>query len=371
MTKILFVIKALAAGPGGGAERIFAAVSSALSHRGHDIEVLTFDAEGTTDFYPVAHEVRRVRLGIGGTMKRSGPLVTLRRVLRIRRIARSFRPNVAIGFMHSAYVPLALALLGTGIPVIGSERTSFSHYRERWVEWLLIRLSLPFLRSLTVNNRGVRNEFPTAVARRMIVIPNPVARADDPGVPRRGAKVVLSVGGLRPEKDHSTLVSAFAQIAQVHPDWRVRIVGDGPLRGALEQQAKMLGVSDRVDFVGPVADVASQYRRAQFFALPSRYEAFPNCLAEALAHGLPAIGFRDCAGTNELIVDGVNGWLVDGPSRVDALADGLSKMMSDQRTRERLSKASPRSIERYSLKSITDQWERLIDGVVSSGGHRL
>jgi len=257
--------------------------------------------------------------------------------------------------------------MGTRIPVIGSERTSYCHYRGRWVERLLVRLTLPLLQNLTANSEGVRNGFPTAIARKMVVIPNPVAVADAVNDMKQAEKVILSVGGLRPEKDHSTLLGAFAQIARHFPDWRLRLVGDGPMQSALELKAKALGVTDRVDFVGAVRDVSSEYRRAQLFVLPSVYEAFPNCLAEALAHGLPAIGFGDCAGTNELIIDGVNGVLIQGSDRQKALADALSKMISNRRKRQQLSRASPKSIERYSLDSVADQWERLISSAISRG----
>jgi len=358
--KILFVIKSLVI-PGGGAERILTLISTALAERGHDVTLLTFDAVGSQDFYASGQAVTRLRLGVGRAHKRSRSIETITRLVRIRRVARGLRPDVAIGFMHSAFVPLALALARTDIPVIGSERTSFEHYRLNPVQRELVHLTLPFLRAITVNGDAVREGFPVSWARKMVVISNPVRAACAVSDPIGGAdKLLLSVGGLRKEKGHRTLIAAFARIAARHPDWRLILVGEGQCREALESQVRALGIGGRVCFAGAVKEVEREYQRAQLFVIPSLYEAFPNCLGEALAHGLPAIGFADCPGTNHLIVPGVNGVLAEGRDRVEGLAMAMDELMASPETRARLGKAAPDSVDSYSLSAIVDLWENLL-----------
>ena len=364
---IAFVIKALAAGPGGGAERILATISSELARRGHKVTVLTFDPRGTRDFYRVGSAVRRVRLGVGPTLKSSSAMTTAKRLLRLREALRHERPDVAIGFMHSAFVPLSLALSGTSIPVIGSERTSYDHYRSRPLQRMLLRAAIPLLHTVTVNGEGVRKGYPRPISDRMVVVPNPVLTAAgraDPG--RAGRKTLLSVGGLRPEKDHQTLLLAFSQIADRSPEWCLRIVGDGPLFGELSKQISELGLNPRVELAGSSSSVEREYCDAQLFVLPSRYEAFPNCLAEALAHGLPAVGFASCPGTNALIIPGINGELADGPHRLDALSKALEPLMASPSLRKRLGAAAPETVARYSLPLVVDTWEQLLHDVVSA-----
>lgn len=366
-----FLIKALGAGPGGGAERILATVSTALADRGHKVAVFSFDPPDVRDFYEVGPHVGRVRLGVGQTQQRSGAAVSARRILLLRRAMKAFSPEVAIGFMHSAFIPLAIALIGTRIPVIGSERTSFAHYRDRPLDRLLLRMSVPLLRRLTVNSEQVRQGYPEPIARRMRVLANPVARREflaDPIGPER--KRLLCVGGLRPEKDHRTLLSAFALVAAAFPCWSLRIVGDGPLRRSLEEQAAALEIDDRVEFTGGRRNVDDEYRAAQLFVLPSLYEAFPNCIAEALAHGLPVVGFADCPGANELILPGLNGQLATGSDRARGLAQSLTPLMADARLRQSLGGNGPSTIERYSPQAITDEWERLLADAVRTTGSR-
>lgn len=362
---VLFVIKTLAL-PGGGAERILSVISRAIADRGHDVTVLTLDGSPAEDFYPFSENVGRLHLGIRETPGRSRPLDLARRVGGLRRILRESSPHVGVGFMHSAYVPLALAAAGTGIPVIASERTSYPHYRSRWIEWQMVRLALPFMKQITVNSEGVRRGYPEAAARHMLVIPNPVSPALQMRTPihAKGC-ILLSVGGLRPEKDHQTLINAFAAVASSQPGWRLRIVGEGPLRPSLQSQIDRLGLTARVELAGACLDVEREYCAADLFVLPSRYEAFPNCVAEALAHGLAVIGFADCPGTNELIVDGVNGLLVSGGDRSAALARALNELMGSKRERARLAKQAPASAACFALSGIVDQWEALFARVVT------
>jgi glycosyltransferase involved in cell wall biosynthesis len=105
------------------------------------------------------------------------------------------------------------------------------------------------------------------------------------------------------------------------------------------------------------------YGRAQLYAHPAIHESFGLVTAEALAYGLPAIGFADCSGTNEIIVDGLNGLLVEGGRRVESLAAGLDRMMGSAELRAKLGAAGPESVKRYSIAAITDAWERLLTTV--------
>ncbi len=361
--RILFLIKSLALS-GGGAERVLSLVSTELAERGHGVNVLTFDGPESPDFHVTGKLVSRTFLGLGNAQEKSGPIVTMRRILAIREEARRFGPDVAIGFMHSAFIPLSLALLNTGIPVIGSERTSYDHYRRRPVERFLVRLGAPCLAAMTVNDELVRCGFPAPIAKRMTVVHNPVLKARRLADPiGSSAKTLLCVGGLRSEKDHSTLLFAFSQIAGRFSDWKLKIIGDGPLIEPLRLQIARLGLQDRVELPGASPFVEEEYERAQLFVLPSIYEAFPNSVAEALAHGLPAIGFADCPGTNALIVPGQNGDLANGSDRVAALAESLAKLMNDASLRKSLGEAAPRSMERYSLRAAVDCWEQLLGQV--------
>ena len=175
-----------------------------------------------------------------------------------------------------------------------------------------------------------------------------------------GRKHLLTVGRLTAQKDHRTLINAFNLVAAEFPEWDLRIVGEGELESALKEQIIDLGLEARVMLPGAIAEIEREYAGAQIFVMPSLYESFGLVTAEALAHGLPAIGFRDCAGTNELIVDGSNGLLVSGENRAQALASGMRRFMGSEDLRRRMGDAGPASVAQFSVASVAGDWESLL-----------
>ena len=372
--KLLFVIKTLVV-PGGGAERVVAEISGALARRGHDVALASFDRPGETPFYQLDPAVRWLPLGVGHARRGTSPAEALRRAAALRRLTRGMDLDVAVGFMHSAFIPLGLALLGTGVPMLASEHIAYDHYRTRPLQAALLRLT-PFLaRAITIISPRIRQGFPGSIRRRMVVVPNPVSvspgRPADVAGDGRPFRTLLAVGRLEAQKDHSTLIDAFAKIAADFPDWRLRIVGEGSLRGPLEAQVGRLGLDDRVSLPGAIGTIGEEYELAQIFAMPSTYESFGLTTAEALGHGLPVVGFADCPGTNELVRDRVNGRLVAGPDRVAALAQGLSELMGSAHLRRDYSSAAPSSIRDFAPERIVDQWEGLLEAIAAGGAAAL
>lgn len=365
--RLVFAIKGLA-GAVGGAERVFCTICSELARRGHDVSILTFDQPNECPFYPLDARVRKVDLGIGNSAKPARLRETISRILALRRMMQAERPDVAVGFMHSMFVPLAFALAGTGMPVIGSEHIVPEHYRSRPFECFLLKLSASFLSKLTVLSDAIRCRYPNAIRRRMVVMPNPVSPAS------RLANVtadkdhftLLCVGRLDAQKDHETLLKAFAMICNDFSKWRLRIVGEGPLRADLEELLDMFSLRGKVDMPGIISDIGAEYASADIFVLPSRYESFGLVTAEAMSYGLPVIGFTDCPGTNELICAGKTGLLVEpGRDRVGALASALSGLIKDVAARKRLSVAGRVAMkEHFSVQHICDQWEHLLRSLI-------
>jgi glycosyltransferase involved in cell wall biosynthesis len=165
------------------------------------------------------------------------------------------------------------------------------------------------------------------------------------------------------QKDHTTLIEAFGRLADDYPDWDLKLSGDGHLRSRLEEQVRRLGLSERVWLAGFSQDIGNEYECADLFVIPSRFESFGLVTAEALAHGLPVIGFADCAGTNELVTTGVNGLLVSGVDRVVELEAGLRRLMADPCERQRLAAKGPLSVLDYSVENASDRWETVLRDV--------
>lgn len=361
--EILFAIKSIDNG-GGGAERVLAEVTSGLVERGHGVSILTYDSPDGNSFYTLHPSVKRVYLRVGSSQWRSTAWETIRRVVSLRKLITHVNPEIVVGFMHSMFIPLGLALAGTKYPLVASEHIGVEYYRFHPIEHLLLQLTPYLTKHTTVISENLRVGYNSHIRKNMTVIPNPVSspklNLSDRSSLNGERKTILSIGRLVMQKDHKTLIEAFSALTEKFPDWDLRIVGDGELRPQLEAQVNALGLHRRIQLANITQNIEEEYLNAQIFAMPSIFESFGLVTAEALTYGVPAIGFADCSGTNELIKQDHNGILVQGSSRAAALAEGLSSLMNSPELRKRLGSAGPDSMAEYSTDKICDKWENLL-----------
>jgi glycosyltransferase involved in cell wall biosynthesis len=147
-------------------------------------------------------------------------------------------------------------------------------------------------------------------ARKVRLIPNGVDTARFAATaPARPIRRVVMVANLRAEKGHDVLIDAAPQILTACPDAEFVLAGDGPQREALAARAQSRGVADRVRFLGQCRDVPELLAGADLFVLPSRSEALPNAVIEAMAAGLPVVASA-VGGIPELITQDATGVLV-------------------------------------------------------------
>jgi glycosyltransferase involved in cell wall biosynthesis len=361
--KIVFAIKSMNSF-GGGAERVLADVTDGLAERGHQIAILTYDKPNGNSFYPLHKAIKRIDLGIGRTQHSSNLSETIKRMIALRRTMKQTNPDIVVGFMHSLFLPLGISLIGTKIPVLASEHIGINHYRYHFLERLLLQCTPLITKKIVVISENIKKGFSPYLRNFMVVIPNPVSvpvcNRKKQVIFDKNRNILLSIGRLVPQKDHKTLLEAFSKLANNFPDWDLKIFGDGELRSQLEAHVKMLKLEGRIQLAETKQNIAEEFLGAQIYAVPSLYESFGLATAEALTYGLPAVGFADCPGTNELIRHECNGILVHGSQRTTALADGLRQLMSSPSLRMKLGKAGPDSMAKFSKEQICFKWEELL-----------
>jgi len=365
--KVLFAIKALS-GVVGGAERVFSTICSELAIRGHDIYVVTFDRPGLETFYTLDAKVKKIDLGIGDSVEATGLVDFVRRMVALRRLVSKLQPDIIVGFMHSMFVPMAFALIGKNVPVVGSEHIVPEFYANRRVQYLLMQLAAPHLSKLTVLSESIRQRYNNRISERMEVMPNPIKLGEKTasiGL-NRERYTLLSIGRLTEQKDHSTLIKAFALVAQDFPQWHLRIIGEGVLRYDLEVLISSLSLHGRVSLPGVTSEIGLEYESAELFVIASRYEAFGLVTAEAMSYGLPVIGFADCPGTNELIQPERTGLLITPlANRAASLSFGLSRLMKNPTLRKSMGSAGREEVTKhYSPEQVCDRWETLLETMV-------
>jgi glycosyltransferase involved in cell wall biosynthesis len=160
-----------------------------------------------------------------------------------------------------------------------------------------------------------------------------------------GAFVIGSVSMLRPEKDLSTLIQAFALVRHQLTSMKLVLVGSGSEFERLQQCASEAGVAQDCVSQSATPDVAPWIRNFDVFVLPSRNEAFPNAVMEAMACQCAVIA-SNVGGIPELIQDNVTGLLFE-PGQPAALADALSRLIEDHQLRRTLAVAGQRFVREH------------------------
>jgi glycosyltransferase involved in cell wall biosynthesis len=136
-----------------------------------------------------------------------------------------------------------------------------------------------------------------------------------------------NVGRFVPVKDHALFLEVAARLRQLIPAARFSILGDGPLREALELRSTELGLDDHIRFIPPCNDPSSYYRSLDLYLNTSQHEGIPLSILEAMAHGIPVVAPR-VGGLPEILSNGQGGNLI--PERLpDAFARRCVAILTD------------------------------------------
>lgn len=358
----------------GGIERIIQSLTAGLRPMGYRFSIITEDLPDPDNQFDLGPEIPIY-------FREASPF-TAENEAAMRRLLLRLAPDVAVAMGSSrALYKLPRSLVDTDIPVVLSEHNSPAHICESLfgsADFLGAIRSYGDLVHVLVEDFGLEAPEPE----RIRVIGNPVARqtrfadVSDQRGRRPEGNVILSVAryDLHQKQQH-ILIEAFARIAERHPDWRLELYGDDWNEGKarLADLIAAHGLEQRVGLHGHSGNVAARMLKAQILAFPSAFEGWGLAATEALSHGLPVIAFAECSGVNSLVLDGVNGILVDGPvTEIEAFAAGLERLMTDEALRKRLAAAGPASVAPYSVEEFLRKWDALLrEAAALRGRNRL
>ncbi|EQA0064366.1 glycosyltransferase family 4 protein, partial [Escherichia coli] len=167
--------------------------------------------------------------------------------------------------------------------------------------------------------------------------------------------VILSIGRHTSQKRFDKLLHIWKEIVKKNDGLKLRIVGDGPLLDENKKLAQKLNLSDSVVFAPPTKKINEEYQNASLFLMTSDYEAFPMVLLEALKNGLPCIAFDCDTGPRDIIVNGVDGFVIpinDSLKFVEKTID----VMNDENLRYQLSSNAKVNVERFNEEHISKKW---------------
>jgi len=364
--RLLFVARAMG-GMAGGVERMIVAIMNEMVGRGHEVALFSWDKENAEAFYPMVSKISWYKLHIGDASRKAGLTTRLQRIPKIRNSVNHFSPDVIVCFQGGPFRAMLSYTMGMGIPLVVAERTAPTLYEHANGNWAKVKehFYFRFAKLITVQFDRYRKYYPSALQKLIVETPNPVAEPRAFAAPAdandQNRYTLLSVGRLSFQKNFPALLQAFSLIADRFPNWDLKIVGEGEHRGSLQSTIDGSPVlRGRVHLAGTTKDVTSAYASANLFCLASRWEGFPNALAEALAHGLPAVGYRECAGVIDLIEHGKTGLLAQGNGDPEDLAKMLAELMYQEAMRAQMGKNASAAMLRYRPSMCFDRWEDVL-----------
>ena len=358
-----------------GGEQQMAYLLDGLRRRGHGVvAVVPPDAASRPRLEAMGLEV--VALPMRGE-------ADLFAVLRLRRLLRARRPPLVHAHTSHAHGLLAWAVRGSARPadarprLVVSRRVDLSIYRHSFLGLngrkyrradRILCVSEAVRRVLQAD--GLDGERLVVV--RDAIDPERIRRATPVDVRVRcglptDAALVLAVGALVPPKGHEHLLAALPRVIARVPRAHLVVAGEGPLRAALEAQARALGCADRVRLPGAIDDLPGWFAAADVVAMPSVQEGLGTSLLDAMAAGRPVVA-SSTGGIPEVVRDGVDGRLVP-PADPVALADALAEVLLDPARAGAWGRAGSARVDaEFRVERMVDETVAAYRGVLPDGG---
>ncbi|HCW86541.1 MAG TPA: hypothetical protein DGT53_00335 [Dialister sp.] len=375
----------------GGVEKVTCNLANALVERGHEVTILYRDRKEGNPYFYLDQRVKQYNILFeNGNQIVSEKLPVPLRLLRemVRLFSQSAAQAVNAKFKGKQYgarickfldahpadvilscsIPSAKYVIedaGCKLPVVemihSHPRVQFpdlSEAEKRAVEKCkVMQIILPSGLKLA------HQYFPHLP---VVVIGNAVAPAKKPAHPgdEKDHHKIICVGNISGTKQQFMLAEAFAKLVADFPDWTLEFWGAdrSPYAIHMRKWVEKNHLSDVIHMNGKTDHVEDVYAEADIFCLPSRGEGFSLALSEAMAAGLPAVGFSDCTGVSDLIENRKSGLLVT--RSVDELAGALKELMNHPALRKTMGDVGRQAMKQYAPEHIWHQWERVLEKAV-------
>lgn len=361
--KVLQVIPTLGL---AGAERMLEALALGLAAGGDEVLVVDlYDKDTPITRNLEAHGVPVAHLG-----KRRG--LDLSMCPKIARVLREFRPDVvhthryAVRYAHPVDVMHGVDACVHTVHNVANQEVGDAD------QWLCRR----FYKSGKLVPVGINETVAASVAELyglelddVPLVYNGVARPLATGANPLGEDhrfTFVHVGRFAEAKNHVGLVEGFARFHAAHPDTRLALVGDGPLRESVRSQIESLGAGGFIRDVGLVDAMGDVYANADAFVFPSLYEGMSLSLVEAMMSGLPVLA-SDKGGNADLVSDGDTGYVCDVDP--ESIERGLERIYLDE-GRVDVATRGAASVERFSDDAMTEAYRALYERLLGAEGVR-
>nr|MCH9654407.1 glycosyltransferase [Planctomycetota bacterium] len=262
----------------GGAEGVAAMMANHWAQAGDAVTLITLDSS-ETDTFQLSEAVQRYELAVMQDSKNLLQAVfnNRQRVRRLQEVIAASEPDVVISLTDRMNVLTLLATRKLNRPVLISERSDPRHHPIGRLWSYLRKKTYPRATALVVQTEGVADFCKQWMKGTPIeVIPNAVPTPRSPDIPvvteqmvlsRPPSHIIYGMGRLSYEKGFDRLIDAFSNLAEKFPNWKLRILGEGPLRESLQATIDERGLQEQIELTGWVEDPELHLDQGALFVL--------------------------------------------------------------------------------------------------------
>lgn len=346
---------------GGGAEGVCVTVANGLAQNEWDVTLVILNLKNAVNLVRLDPKVKLIDLKVSQVR------------YSFRSTYKYFRNNKSpvLVFDHLLSTILILArkasrskfkIISRNINTLSLEMKNYKSFFYRFIASKLIHTFYPQVDYVINQSQGMQDDLISmypALKDKTSFIHNPVNEKFQyftDAIPELNSRqYFLCVGRLERQKALHKAIKAFSIFQKSHPQFRLKIIGIGSQLTSLTEIAKDLGVLESIDFLGFEANVLPYYLNARSTLLTSLYEGFPNVLVESISVGTPVISFDCKSGPSEIIVEGLNGYLIKEDD-IDSFALSMNKLISSNLNSESIIRSS----KPFQIQSIIKKYEEII-----------
>ena len=329
----------------GGVERVVIQLSNFFVDHGCEAEIVSLCSKDNKCYFElnpgvlISHKAtgpkENSRLGIIGT---------------IYKIARESNADIVLGchdYINNAIVINKHFFKGR---VIATQHAAIEYYTKKRL--MLETAILRFADQFVVLTEWSKRYYEARGVKNCIVIPNTIEQ-ELLDTNQQREKIIITAGRLTGVKRFDFLIRSFKLVHDVHPDWKLKILGDGEDRKKLTALVQELDLEDAVFLPGFQKNVIEEFRKSSLFAVTSQSEGFPMVLLEAMTQGLPAVCV-DIPAMKEVLNHGKYGVLASRDETAFAVA--MNSLIENEQLRKEYGEKALERSKNYSMENVGMQW---------------
>ncbi len=364
----------------GGVERVIALqVNAWVEQYNHDVVIITQADSSCTSFYKLNDKVRIVYVGDLIYRNIFDKMRVIRmfrkrnqRISQYKKVIKEEKPDIIISTMQGEE-NFFLRKIANKTPIIGINHLTLL-WRKGMTEKKVrtrIRMYLTYLIHCTkwrkYNAIIALSKTDELNLQRIgcntYYIPNPSSFPIIHNNKRKNNKQIIMVGRLDYLKGQDRLLKIWKNISNEFPDWKLLLIGNGEMHDTLLDLEKRYNIQNSVIHIYQSNNIQSQLASASIFAFTSRLESFGMVILEAFCCGLPVISY-DCEnGPRDLVRSNFNGFLIPNDDE-QTFTLKLRELILNSALREKMGKNAEITAQTYSINSIMDKWESLLQSLI-------